>query len=316
MLQEHRASTRAEVLYSNTVKPASHIAEAAEAGVWRFAADSEGELHKIARCAPGSAVYIRVRVDDSGSVFPLSRKFGAEAHHARALLLAGAAARPAAVRPHLPRRFPVHGDLGLGAGHRLDGPPDAQPAARTASGSRCSTWAAASRPATATPSPPSSRSATSSNRALDELLPYQPVAHRRRARPAHGRRDGGHGRQRPRPRGASRRGLALPRRRRLQRPDGDPADRRSVAVPAVDLARRPRWPSSTCRSPSPAPLRQLRHHVLRRAAAGHHGGGRPRVHRLRRCLHAELRLATSTASRHRDRSSSAADGPDRPRAVA
>ena len=76
----------AEVLYSNTVKPAAHIAGAAEAGLWRFAVDSEGELEKIARVAPGSAVYVRVRVDDSSSVFPLSRKFGAEAHHARALL--------------------------------------------------------------------------------------------------------------------------------------------------------------------------------------------------------------------------------------
>ena len=75
-----------DVLYSNTVKPAAHVRGAFEAGVWRFAIDSEGELDKIARCAPGSAVYIRVRVDDSGSVFPLSRKFGAEAHHARALL--------------------------------------------------------------------------------------------------------------------------------------------------------------------------------------------------------------------------------------
>jgi len=75
-----------EVLYSNTVKPPSHVAAAAAAGVWRFAVDSEGELDKIARMAPGSAVYVRVRVDDSGSVFPLSRKFGAEAHHARALL--------------------------------------------------------------------------------------------------------------------------------------------------------------------------------------------------------------------------------------
>jgi ornithine decarboxylase len=74
------------VLYSNTVKPAAHVAGAAEAGVWRFAVDSEGELEKIARHAPGGAVYVRVRVDDSGSVFPLSRKFGAEAHHARALL--------------------------------------------------------------------------------------------------------------------------------------------------------------------------------------------------------------------------------------
>jgi ornithine decarboxylase len=75
-----------DVLYSNTVKPASHVRGAFEAGVWRFAIDSEGELDKIARCAPGSAVYVRVRVDDSSSVFPLSRKFGAEAHHARALL--------------------------------------------------------------------------------------------------------------------------------------------------------------------------------------------------------------------------------------
>lgn len=74
------------VLYSNTVKPATHVAGAAEAGVWRFAVDSEGELQKIARLAPGSAVYVRVRVDDSSSVFPLSRKFGAEAHYARALL--------------------------------------------------------------------------------------------------------------------------------------------------------------------------------------------------------------------------------------
>ncbi len=76
----------AGVLYSNTVKPGAHVAGAADAGVWRFAMDSEGELAKIARVAPGSAIYARIRVDDSNSVFPLSRKFGAEAHHARALL--------------------------------------------------------------------------------------------------------------------------------------------------------------------------------------------------------------------------------------
>ncbi len=86
-----------DVLYSNTVKPAAHVRGAYEAGVWRFAVDSEGELDKIARCAPGSAVYVRVRVDDSGSVFPLSRKFGAEAHHARALLLQ---ARQLGLRPY------------------------------------------------------------------------------------------------------------------------------------------------------------------------------------------------------------------------
>jgi ornithine decarboxylase len=77
----------AEVLYSNTVKPPSHVAAAHEAGVWRFAFDSAGELHKLAEHAPGSAVFVRLRVDDSTSIFPLSRKFGAEAEDARALLL-------------------------------------------------------------------------------------------------------------------------------------------------------------------------------------------------------------------------------------
>jgi ornithine decarboxylase len=74
------------VLYSNPVKPAAHIAAAARAGLWRFGFDSEAELHKIARHAPGSAVYVRLRVDDSAAAFPLSRKFGVEPHTARALL--------------------------------------------------------------------------------------------------------------------------------------------------------------------------------------------------------------------------------------
>lgn len=87
----------ANVLYSNTVKPAGHVWEAAQAGLWRFAFDSEGELNKIARHAPGSAVYVRVRVDDSSSVFPLSRKFGAEFHEARALLQM---ARKMGLRPY------------------------------------------------------------------------------------------------------------------------------------------------------------------------------------------------------------------------
>ncbi|MEV6931941.1 type III PLP-dependent enzyme [Dactylosporangium sp. NPDC051485] len=86
-----------EVLYSNPVKPPAAIVEAREAGLWRFGFDSEGELHKLARYAPGAAVYIRLRVDDSASLFPLSRKFGAEAHEARALLLL---ARELGLRPY------------------------------------------------------------------------------------------------------------------------------------------------------------------------------------------------------------------------
>ena len=76
----------ADVLYSNPVKPPSHIAAMHAEGVWRYAFDSDAELYKLARHAPGCAVYLRVRVDDSTSVFPLSHKFGVEPEQARSLI--------------------------------------------------------------------------------------------------------------------------------------------------------------------------------------------------------------------------------------
>jgi ornithine decarboxylase len=76
----------ADVLFSNTVKPEQHIRDAALQGVWRFALDSEGELRKLADAAPGSAVYVRLNVEDSHSLFPLSRKFGTSADEALRLL--------------------------------------------------------------------------------------------------------------------------------------------------------------------------------------------------------------------------------------
>jgi ornithine decarboxylase len=77
----------AEVLYSNPVKPPAHIAAAHAAGLWRFSFDSPNELVKIAENAPGAAVYVRLRVDDSNSVFPLSRKFGTGVDEAFDLML-------------------------------------------------------------------------------------------------------------------------------------------------------------------------------------------------------------------------------------
>ncbi len=77
----------AGVLYSNPVKPPAHIAEAHRAGLWRFSFDSPNELAKIAEHAPGAAVYLRLRVDDKASVFPLSRKFGADAADAFDLMM-------------------------------------------------------------------------------------------------------------------------------------------------------------------------------------------------------------------------------------
>ncbi|MFC7528700.1 type III PLP-dependent enzyme [Actinoplanes sp. GCM10030250] len=87
----------AGVLYSNPVKPPAHIAAAHRAGLWRFSFDSPNELAKIAEQAPGAAVYVRLRVDDSTSVFPLSRKFGTDADDAYELMLL---ARQLGLRPY------------------------------------------------------------------------------------------------------------------------------------------------------------------------------------------------------------------------
>jgi len=70
---EVRAAIRAgakapEVLFTHPVKLADDIARAHKAGVWRFAVDSDTELHKIARNAPGSAVLLRVDARADGTV--------------------------------------------------------------------------------------------------------------------------------------------------------------------------------------------------------------------------------------------------------
>jgi ornithine decarboxylase len=75
-----------DVLYSNPVRPAAHLRLAAELGLRYYAIDGPGELHKVALAAPGSGVIARIRVDDGGSQFPLSSKFGAEPEIAYRLL--------------------------------------------------------------------------------------------------------------------------------------------------------------------------------------------------------------------------------------
>jgi ornithine decarboxylase len=76
-----------DILFSNTIKPAEHIRGAVAEGVTRFAFDCQTELAKIAQHAPEAEVYVRLRVDDSSSRFPLSRKFGAELDDAHELML-------------------------------------------------------------------------------------------------------------------------------------------------------------------------------------------------------------------------------------
>jgi ornithine decarboxylase len=86
-----------DVLYSNPVKPPAHIAGAWRLGVTRFAADSRGELEKLAALAPGSAVYIRLDARDATSRVPLAGRFGVDQAVALALLLE---ARALGLRPH------------------------------------------------------------------------------------------------------------------------------------------------------------------------------------------------------------------------
>jgi ornithine decarboxylase len=75
------------VIYGTAVKPSDQIAAANAAGITTFAADSFGELHKLAAMAPGAAVYVRVGTEANDSVYQMSHKFGAPVEEALPLLL-------------------------------------------------------------------------------------------------------------------------------------------------------------------------------------------------------------------------------------
>ncbi len=75
------------ISYGNTIKKVSAIRNAYAAGVAMFAFDSREELEKLARHAPGSRVYCRIRVENHGADWPLSRKFGTSIESARELML-------------------------------------------------------------------------------------------------------------------------------------------------------------------------------------------------------------------------------------
>jgi ornithine decarboxylase len=76
-----------KIMYGTSIKPAEHISFAYKAGVKRFAADSKEEIDKIANNAPGSKVFIRTIVDDTGSVFMMSERFGTPANTVKDLVL-------------------------------------------------------------------------------------------------------------------------------------------------------------------------------------------------------------------------------------
>ncbi len=77
----------ARISFGNTIKKASAIRRAHEAGVTMFAFDSREELLKLAEHAPGSRVYCRLLVENDGAEWPLSRKFGTTVEVARELMI-------------------------------------------------------------------------------------------------------------------------------------------------------------------------------------------------------------------------------------
>lgn len=81
----------ADVIFSNPVKPWWHIRDAYAAGVVRFGFDSDAELMKLARFAPGSAVCVRLAAAPAASEVPSEGKFGIDAGAARRLLQAAVA---------------------------------------------------------------------------------------------------------------------------------------------------------------------------------------------------------------------------------
>lgn len=75
------------ISFGNTIKKETDIAYAYSQGIRLFAFDSEAELLKLARSAPGSRVFCRILTSCDGAEWPLSRKFGCEIGMAYDLLL-------------------------------------------------------------------------------------------------------------------------------------------------------------------------------------------------------------------------------------
>lgn len=75
------------ILYGTSVKPEAHIKAFHDYGVNRFAFDSIQEIEKIARIAPRARVYVRVSVNDTGSIYRFSEKFGTVHENAVPLLI-------------------------------------------------------------------------------------------------------------------------------------------------------------------------------------------------------------------------------------
>jgi len=75
------------ISYGNTIKKAEDIKYAHSKGINLFATDSISDVEKISVNAPGSKVFFRLLIENSGADWPLSRKFGCHTDTALNLML-------------------------------------------------------------------------------------------------------------------------------------------------------------------------------------------------------------------------------------
>lgn len=80
------------MISATSIKTGEFIEAAAGIGVNYFVVDSDAEVKKVARYAPGSKVAVRLTVSNEGSAWPLDRKFGVDLRESIVLMEAARAA--------------------------------------------------------------------------------------------------------------------------------------------------------------------------------------------------------------------------------
>lgn len=73
--------------FGNTIKAPDDIRAANEIGVRRFSVDCREEVDKVATCAPGAEILVRIAAGDTGAGYCLGEKFGCPEDEALLLLL-------------------------------------------------------------------------------------------------------------------------------------------------------------------------------------------------------------------------------------
>jgi len=71
-------ATADAIICSNPIKNPVFLTRMHDVGVYAVVVDSTHEVEKVAQYMPGSRVYVRLSVDNTGSVLPLAGKFGVD----------------------------------------------------------------------------------------------------------------------------------------------------------------------------------------------------------------------------------------------